>query len=184
MVFRPWRGRAVGALACLGTMVAASGCSVILDFQDHTDAGPSDAAPPDAMLVPDPCGVLEPNDDPSTAQVLTTGEARYAAICPANEKDFFKVTLAASQTLTFKVLFKNRGGAGDLDMSLKDSTGLNTIAESRSFDDDEGVTCPSPVGASPSCPQLAAGDYIVSVFGALPNVDNVYKLDVTITQNP
>jgi len=181
MVFRPWRGRAVGALACLGTMVATSGCSLILDFEDHTDAGPSDAPPDDAMLVPDPCGVMEPNDDPSAAQVLTSGEARYAAICPAGDKDYYKVTLTANQTLDFKVLFKNRGSAGDLDMSLKDSTGLNTIAESRSFDDDEAVVCPNPTGTSPSCPQLPAGDYIVIVFGATATVDNVYKLDVTIT---
>jgi hypothetical protein len=183
MDFRPWRGRAVGALACLGA-VASSGCSLILDFQERPAPGPADAAQPDAKLVPDPCGVLEPNDDPSTAQVLTTGEARYAAICPGGDKDFYKVTLAANQTLAFYVRFKNRSGAGDIELSLQDSTGINNIADSRSFDDDEGVTCPKPAGAGPDCPQLAAGDYIVFVSGALPSVDNVYKLDVAITQNP
>lgn len=166
--------------ALLGAMiaVASGGCEAILDFSEHVDAGPSDAPPIDAMLVPDPCTVLEPNNDPSTALALTTGEDRFAAICPSDDLDFYKVTVVDGQTLDFKVLFKNANG--DLDMQLYDSTGVSVIAESRSFDDDEEIKCPNDAGM-PACAMLAAGDYIVKVFPAVPGTTNVYRLGVTIT---
>jgi hypothetical protein len=170
--------RALVALVGAVCAVSSAGCEALLDFSVHNDAGPSDAAPIDAMLVPDPCTVLEPNDDVASAMALTTGEARYAAICPASDLDFYKVSLVAGQSLDFKVLFKNANG--DLDMQLYDSTGTSVVAESRSFDDNEEVKCPNDVGMSPTCPQLSAGDYVVKVFPAVPGTQNVYRLDVTI----
>ena len=161
----------VGALIA----VACGGCEAILDFSEHADAGPSDAPPIDATLVPDPCTVLEPNDDVASAIALTTGEDRYAAICPATDIDYYKVSLVDGQTVDFK------NANGDLDMQLYDATGTNVVAESRSFDDDEEVKCPNDAGMSPTCVQLAAGDYLVKVFPAVPGTMNVYKLAVTIT---
>jgi hypothetical protein len=179
--------RSVGSHALRGAVAAAAlaaslglgGCSLLLDFSVHADAGPADGVPADAMLVPDPCGVLEPNDDVASAIALTTGETRFAAICPTTDRDFYKLTMSDSQTLDFKVLFDNMNG--DLDMQLLDVTGTSVVAESRSFDDNEGVKCPNDVGVPPACPQLAAGDYIVKVFPAVGGVSNVYQLDVTIS---
>jgi hypothetical protein len=161
-------------VACL----LSGGCEAILDFSVHPDAIPPDASGPDAMLVPDPCTVLEPNDTVTAAIQLTTGENRYAAICPANDVDYYKVSLVTGQTLDFKILFKNANG--DLDMSLYDSTGTNDIADSRTFNDGEEIKCPNDAGMMPSCPTLAAGDYLAKVFAAVPGTTNVYRLDVTI----
>jgi hypothetical protein len=159
-------------------MFGATGCEVFLDFSVHADAGPADAPPADAMLVPDPCTVLEPNNTPDAALALTTGEARYAAICGAGDEDFYKIHLVTGQSLDFKVLFKN--AKGDLDLQLKDALGTAVVAESRSFDDDEEVKCPNDPGMSPACAMLSAGDYVVRVFPAVPGTSNVYRLDVTI----
>ncbi len=172
-------GRALVGLVWLSCAALASGCEVLLDWKAQPDAGPSDAAPDDAMLVPDPCTVLEPNNSVDMALQLTTGEMRFAAICPGTDVDFYKVSLVAGQILDFKVLFKN--ARGDLDMQLYDSSGVSVIAESRSFDDDEEVKCPNDTGMSPACAQLGPGDYIVKVFPAVPGTQNVYRLDVSIT---
>jgi hypothetical protein len=171
--------RALVGLVGAVCAVSSAGCEALLDFSVHDDAGPSDAAPIDAMLVPDPCTVLEPNDTVAEAMPLTTGEMRYAAICANDPADFYKVSLVAGQSLDFKVLFKN--AHGDLDMQLYDATGSSVVAESRSFDDDEEVKCPNDAGMSPTCDQLGAGDYIVKVFPAVPGTQNVYRLDVSIT---
>jgi Bacterial pre-peptidase C-terminal domain len=175
------RQRAVRALAGLCGLVGAlgaGGCEVLLDFGVHADARPADAPPTDAMLVPDPCGVLEPDDNPAGAQLLTTGESRYAAICPANDIDYYKVHVATGQTLDFKILFKNKNG--DLDLQLYDSSGTSLVAESRSFDDDEEIKCPNDSGMSPTCTMLSAGDYVVRVFAPVAGDTNVYRLGVTI----
>ncbi len=169
-------GSRLGGLACV---LLLSGCEVVLDFGVHPDAVPPDAAGPDAMLVPDPCTVLEPNDDPTMAQPLTTGENRYAAICPGADVDFYKVTIASGQTLDFKILFKNANG--DLDMQLYDATGVSVVAESRGFVDNEEIKCPNDPGMAPTCAMLSAGDYTVKVFGAVPGTQNVYRLQVSIT---
>ncbi|HTJ44874.1 MAG TPA: hypothetical protein VL463_22360 [Kofleriaceae bacterium] len=166
------------AAAC-ALALACGGCEVLLDFGVHADAGPADASPVDATLVPDPCTVMEPNDDVTTAMQLTTGENRYAAICPSNDLDFYKVSIVQGQTLDFKALFKNANG--DLDLQLYDATGTSVVAESRSFDDDEEVKCPNDTGMAPTCPALNAGDYVVKIFPAVPGTMNVYRLDVTIT---
>jgi hypothetical protein len=169
--------RLVLGVACA---VLVGGCEVLLDFKAHPDAGPADAAPVDAMLVPDPCTVLEPNNDPTTAIALVTGENRYAAICPAGDVDYYKVSTVAGQSIDFKILFKNANG--DLDLQLYDMTGMGLpLAESRGFDDNEEIKCPNDAGMMPSCAQLAAGDYIFKVFPAVPGgTQNVYRLDVTI----
>ena len=155
------------------------GCEAILDFNVHPDAVPPDAPGPDAMLVPDPCTVLEPNDTPQTAIALTTGENRYAAICPSSDIDWYKVSIVDGQTIDFKITFKDANG--DLDMSMYDSTGLNDIADSRTFGDGEEIKCPNDTGMTPACLMQAAGDYLFEVFPAVPGTSNVYRLDVTIT---
>jgi len=162
--------------------VLGGGCELVLDFSNHTDAGPPDAPPPDNMLVPDPCGVLEPNDTVAQALQLDSGEMRYAAICPGGDLDYYKITMADNETLDFKALFKT-SQTTDLDMRLLDSSGTLPIAEARSFDDNEEIKCPSDAGMQPSCSQLAAGDYYVEVFAAVTGEQNVYRLDVSITPN-
>jgi hypothetical protein len=120
------------------------------------------------------------NDDPTTAIALTTGENRYAAICPVTDIDYYKVSVVQGQSVDFKILFKSANG--DLDLQLFDMTGTGLpLAESRGIDDDEEIKCPSDTGMSPSCAQLAPGDYVFRVFPAVPDgAQNVYRLDLTI----
>ena len=155
------------------------GCEAILDFNVHPDAVPPDAPGPDAMLVPDPCSVLEPNDSAAAALQLTTGENRYAAICPTTDLDWYMVQIVDGQTIDFKITFKNANG--DLDMSMYDVTGTNDIADSRTFNDGEEIKCPNDPGMTPTCPMQAAGTYLFEVFPAVAGTSNVYRLDVTIS---
>ncbi len=169
-----------GVVWCaLAAALACGGCEAILDFSEHIDAGPADAPPIDAMLVPDPCTVLEPNDTAAAAIQLTTGENRYAAICAGGDVDWYKVSLVTGQTVDFKITFKDANG--DLDLEMFDSTGTNMVAQSRGFGDGEEIKCPNDPGMSPTCPAQAAGDYTFEVFPAVPGATNVYRLDVTIS---
>jgi hypothetical protein len=159
---------AVGALAC-------GGCEALLDFSERP--APPDAAPPDAPPMPDPCGVLEKNDTFATAIAVPSGEARMAAVCPAGDVDFYKVTLTANQTLDFKILFKN--AKGDLDLVLFD-TAMVVRGQSHGTADNEEVKCPGGAGQN-QCSQLPAGDYVAKVYGAIDGVANSYQLSVAIT---
>ncbi len=160
-------------LGCL----AQVGCSLILDFSDKQI--PIDA-PPDVFTVAE-CSFAEPNDTFETAVAQTVGTPGMAALCAdgAQDKDFYKFTVpAATVSLTAKLEFTNL--AGDLDLYLYDSTGIE-LSRSVSNRDNEQIVCP---GAAPVCalgmtPPIPEGDYVLEVR-SLAGVQNTYAIDVTL----
>ena len=167
-------GRAV--LAAL-SVVTSTGCSLILNFD-------SSQIPIDAMLdapfTQPECDYKEPNDTIGAAAPFTMADVGPAAICPISggeDHDFYKFTLPAASTVTIKIDFINRP-SGDLDLRLFDAATSTLQAQSRGFGNQELITCP---GASPSCAQLAAGDYVFEVFPASAGAVNNYTPSLAIT---
>ncbi len=164
-------------LVCGVVWLHATGCSLVLDF--GKGAIPVDAQA-DAPYTQDECDYKEPNDTVDTAAPLTPGDVGPAAICAGDpgDRDFYKFTVpAATASVTVTVTFVNRP-TGDLDLRITDTTGATTYGQSRGFGDQEAVVCP---GASPACPKLAAGDYVLEVFPAVPGSVNRYELALAIT---
>jgi hypothetical protein len=145
-------------------------CSLILDFDQKP--------PPDAGIYTQAqCDYMEPNDDVTAPPLIAATDMGPAAICkPAmgnpEDVDYYKLTVS-SPTVTVGIMLMNRPG-GDLDIKLLDAGG-NMLSQSRGFGDSELITCP---GLSPSCPALAAGDYILQVFPAVPGSVNSYTFSV------
>lgn len=161
-------------VASLGSVLG--GCSLVLDFSDS--AIPVDAAP-DAPFTQAQCDYLEPNNSVAEAVVITPAETGTAAICPGDveDHDFYKFTVPAGTTsVAVSILFTSRP-TGDLDLKLLDPAGT-MLAQSRGFVDNETITCPS---ASPSCPTLAEGEYVIEVFPALLGAVNSYSLSLALT---
>lgn len=157
----------------LAIVALAPACSLVLDFDK---APPADASI-DAPYTQAECDYLEPNDSVAAAAMIGAADTGPAAICaPTNggseDADYYKFTVS-SATVTVAIQFTNRPG-GDLDIKLLDSTGAMQ-SQSRGFGDGEMITCP---GASPSCPTLAAGDYILQVFPAVPGSVNAYTFAI------
>lgn len=156
--------------------VGLAGCSLALDFSPS--AIPIDAEI-DAPYTQDQCDYKEPNDSVDTAAVVTTADTGTGAICAgaSEDHDFYKFTVPALTTkVVIKLTFTNRA-SGDLDLKLSDASGM-MLSQSRGFGNEETITCPS---ASPSCPMLAAGDYVFEVFPALSGAVNFYDFALTIT---
>lgn len=149
------------------------GCSLILDFSDPP-------APPDAFTIDAlggaACTFDEPNETAAAAVAIDPVMGQDAAICEVGDRDFYAITVADNQTMTFEVVFAQQGTQGDLDEKLLDMGGT-TIARSLSTDANEKIVCP---GTSPSCPQLAAGTYIVEVFGFADSTVNTYTINYTL----
>ena len=158
--------RALIVGVALGT--TASGCSIALDWSQRIDAGPT----------PEACTFKEPNDTIDTAQTISTTEMGPAAICTPGDLDFYRFTVPADlQNVSISVSFSDTT-TNDLDINLWDPAApANPIARGVSFVQPELLTCP---GNAPSCPQLIAGDYVVEVFGANPDVTNTYNIAITI----
>lgn len=157
-------------------LVGASGCSLVLDFS--SSAIPLDAQI-DAPYTQEQCDYKEPNDSFDTAALVTSADTGTAAICggETEDHDFYKFTVPAGTTkVAIKITFSNRP-SGDLDLRLSNASGVS-IAASRGFGDEELITCPA---ASPSCPMLAAGDYIFEVFPAIAGAVNFYDFQLTLT---
>jgi len=165
-------------LACLAVALVTgpvAGCSLLLDFSDG--AIPIDAAP-DAPYTPAECDYLEPNNTFAEAAAITPGEAGSAAICAAEpaDVDFYTFTVPASTaSVTVGIVFS--AAVGDLDLRLLDGSGAE-IAQSVGFADNETIVCPA---ASPACPTLTAGDYVVEVRAGLAGATSPYQLSLTIT---
>jgi len=155
-------------IAGVALSTAASGCSIVLDWEQRIDAGPT----------PEACTYKEPNDTIDTAQTISTADMGPAAICTPGDHDFYRFNVPADmQNVTISVSFTNTT-TNDLDMNLYDpATPANPIARGLSFTAPEQLICPNN---SPFCPQLIAGDYILEVFGADPGVTNTYSLSITI----
>ncbi len=79
--------------------------------------------------------------------------------------------------MTLSILFDDPD-RGDLDLRLFEADGTTMVAQSRSFDMNEIITCPGP---SPSCPLLTPADYIFLVFPAVSGQTNEYNIDLAIT---
>ncbi len=157
-------------------LVTTTGCSLVLDFS--SSAVPVDAEI-DAPYTQEQCDYKEPNDSFDTAAVVTTADTGTAAICSGENEDhdLYKFTVPPmTKTVVIKITFTNRA-SGDLDLKLSDPTGM-MIAQSRGFGNEETITCPA---ASPSCPTLAAGDYVFEVFPALSGAVNFYDFSLTLT---
>jgi len=163
-------------LVTAATLLA--GCSLLLDFSDN--AIPKDATP-DLPFNQAECDYKEPNDSADTAPAIDPAvDMGPGAICPGavDDHDFYKFTVPASiATVVVKIIFTN-SASGDLDLRLYDKTGASVLSRSSGFGDEETITCP---GASPSCPMLAADDYVFEVFPALSGSVNSYSMQITLT---
>ena len=151
----------------LGTM---SACSLVLDFDQATDA-----APPDSPATEVQCAFGEPNELAAMAHVWPLADVD-AAICGMGDLDYYKLTILDGQTITARITFMNRGGSGDLDLRLLSADGGTVYDESRGATDTEEVLCPGGV----PCPALVAGDYLVEVRGFAPAVISPYLLQITL----
>jgi hypothetical protein len=163
----------------LGLLLAQlAGCSLILDFSES--AIPIDAAP-DSPFTEEQCAYREPNNSIAEAAAITTAEMGVAAICASDpeDHDFYRFTvpdLTASVAISIQFT-SNSSGNRDLDLQLFDAAGT-MVAQSRSFADNETITCPA---ASPACQALVAGDYVFEVFPAQAGATNNYAIALTIT---
>ena len=162
-------GRCGAGILLILLGLAASGCSLILDFSQDTDAGPIDAVPtPDGAG----CDTLEPNDTLATAVALTAGDY-VLGICEDGDHDYFQIAVDGNQDMTVRIDFVNT--VGDLEMRMYDSLGGN-IDQSQSFADFEQIIRSAAEGD-----RLAAGTYFIEVWGFMDTSTNDYDLTLTIT---
>lgn len=169
-----WRGPgktlallAMGALSVLGM----TGCSLLLDFSEPP-APPADAsvdASPDAAIIdPALCSAYEPNEDPVNAREITPGSSLAAAICTDVDRDFYKFTLAADQTVTIEVVFTH--AQGDLALTLYDNAvPPDELAAIDTQDDNEVDTR-----------LLPAGTYVIQVLSNVQAL-NSYTLNLGVS---
>lgn len=113
----------------------------------------------------DPCleGGLEPDSITSPRIAATDGTVAAGRIC-ASDTDFFRFTLASTQTVGISVRFTDADG--DLDIRLRDAAG-GIITSSAGISDEELIIR-----------ELAAGSYTVEVFGFFGAV-NTYTAAIT-----
>ncbi len=158
-------------------LLAATGCSLILDFSDK--ALPRDGSP-DAPYTQAECDYKEPNDTAATAATITPADTGPAAICATTpeDHDFYRFTVPAGTTaVTIRIATTYRP-TGDLDLRLYDKTGTMVLSQSTSFSDDEVIACP---GTSPPCAALAADDYLFEVFPGVAGSVNAYTIAIALT---
>lgn len=120
------------------------------DFGTPGDANGTGEVDCDAMGFTDN---NEPNDDGTSATVVYDGDSLGAAICPAEDVDWYTITVADSGTLISET-FPGSGGAYGTDtyLWLIDATTGDTLDE----DDDAGEGWLSEVSAD-----VAAGTYYI-----------------------
>jgi len=161
-------------LLALVAGATAPGCSLILDFSDK--AGVHDASL-DGPYTQAECDYKEPNDSIDTAAVIDPaadmGPAAICKVASGEDDDYYKFTVP-DMTAKVTITLTNGVGGGDLDLKLFDATG-DVIALSRSFGPGETLVCPA---VSPSCPTLAAGDYVFEVLPGSPVNLNNYTFSV------
>lgn len=115
-----------------------------------------------------PADALEENDTQAAQRIITAGTVANLSACDLDD-DYYRVTLAAGQTITVALGFAH--AEGDVDLYLLDAAGT-TRASSLSVDDDESL----------SFTPTAAGNYTIRVrlygdLGTRPG--NVYTLQTT-----
>jgi hypothetical protein len=163
-------GRCSLVFGCL----MASGCSLVLDFDDPPS--PPDAVPIDA-IVGSACDFGEDNQTRQTAHPLGPVSGQLAGICEPGDHDFYSIDVAEGQVLVFEVRFGQLGAQGDLDIRVYDVNG-EIVGSSASSDDDERIECPA---AQPPCGLLPAGPYFLEVFGFGDAAINGYSMELTLT---
>ena len=164
----------VARAGVLAAATGATGCSLVLDFDQ-----PADAAPPDAPVSVEQCAAHEPNDQPGMA-TSWVGVDLAGAICGNGDVDLFAITLVAGQSVMANITFQNRGGSGDLDLRLLTADGGSVLDESRGSSDTETVMCP---GGAP-CPAITGGTYLIEVRGFMPSVQSAYSLNIVTPPVP
>ncbi|MDP2345053.1 MAG: pre-peptidase C-terminal domain-containing protein [Deltaproteobacteria bacterium] len=117
---------------------------------------------------PDPCveGGLEPDSRTDARPLAADGTPASGRICAA-DSDFFEFTVPAGSARTVGVSTRFTDSAGDLDVRLLDSAGA-IITSSAGITDEELIIR-----------SLAAGDYVVEVFG-FSGALNTYTVSSTI----
>jgi len=170
---------AVSALALATVALASlSGCSLLLDFGENTDAGPTiDAQTFDAGPSGDggdPCNAFEPNETLQTAFAIDPGSYAPLGICPSGDHDFFSFTVDGINDVVIEALFTNDTSM-DLEMRLYDDQG-GVIDRSETFDSNERIER-STAGND----TLAAGTYFIEVFGFGNTDTNNYTLVLSVT---
>lgn len=111
--------------------------------------------------------MFEPNDTTGTAANLAPGTTD-AALCDPGSCDYFKVPLAANDSLVVTTLLES--SKGDLVTALFDPSGVQQLDSSGADDKQStGVFLVS-----------TAGDYFVRVCGEDSMDRNLYSLDVTV----
>jgi len=146
-------------------LVALGGCSLILDFSELPDAGPSDDAP-------DPCAAYEPNDSTAAAFSLEAPADVAAAICIADptDIDYYRFEAPGGQDATVVLTMMDGTGPTSLGLRLLDSFD-GVVAEQDTFMPEESV-----VGTA-----LTAGTYYIEVAGTAPGNSNAYQLTLSLT---
>jgi hypothetical protein len=156
--------------------IPAAGCSLLLDFSDQ--AIPRDAAP-DAPFSAEECAYKEPNNSVAMAAMIAASDTGPAAICPGDteDHDFYRFAVPATATRIEIRIDSIYRTSGDLDLRLHDGAGTTVLSQSHNFSDQERIVCP---GSVPSCPTLAAGDYVFEVLPAVTGAVNRYTFMLTI----
>ncbi len=137
----------------------------------YGDAGTTPGAAYDVALsrrVVCPADALEENDTQAAQRAITAGTYANLSACDLDE-DYYRVTLAAGQTITVNVAFAH--AEGDIDLYLLNAAGTTQVS-SLSVDDDESV----------SFTPTAAGNYTIRVrlygdLGTRPG--NFYTMQAT-----
>jgi hypothetical protein len=117
---------------------------------------------------------VEPNDTPAEANVLTVGDDMSAAIDVAGDFDYFAITVAAGDILTFETL---PGDADDTRMWLYDTDGTTELV----FNDDGGQGFYSLIA---DYEFAAAGTYYIAISHYSSSGTGTYILTATETVPP
>jgi Metallo-peptidase family M12B Reprolysin-like/Secretion system C-terminal sorting domain/Bacterial pre-peptidase C-terminal domain/Fibronectin type III domain len=162
------------ATATTATSVSLSGlaASTLYDWRVRTNCTGGNSAYVQAQFTTAAapgCGTaFEPNETQATAATISAGVANSAAITTSTDNDYFKITTAATATITYSLV----GPAGvDFDMTILNSAGT-TIGSGTSASATETVTLTSQ----------AAGTYSIRIFGYNgASSASCYTLTVTVT---
>jgi hypothetical protein len=164
-------------LACVGGICVAEP----IDARVQRDTPPTDA-PVDAAFACADDSAFEPNNTISTAYqtpvAINRKNVSYAslAICPATDKDFYRVDLTATQNIEAIVTYQDptKPGAGPLTMSIDNSSSVHLV------DATPVVAMPNTIRAyAANLPMSSSPYYIEIESNGL--VENNYQLDINVT---
>lgn len=160
-------GPVVLAGAFASALAALPGCSLVLSFDELTDAGPAlDGATEDGATTPDGSSSdpFEPNDTASEAAEITSGSYGPLVLDSFSDQDWFRFTLAERSDTTIDVLFSQADVDVDVQLLTAPSTGAQPapIAGSASIDDNERIER-TEVSGGP----LPPAEYFIRVYSSL-----------------